>query len=54
MEGDGAKGKSFKAPREYEPVIPIETTLVIPVLGVDALGQPLDEAHFLRWRRYAY
>jgi probable selenium-dependent hydroxylase accessory protein YqeC len=48
VEGDGAKGKPFKAPREYEPVIPIETTLVIPVLGVDALGQPLDEVHFHR------
>ncbi len=45
IEADGARRLPFKVPRAHEPVIPRETTLVVPVAGVDALGQPLDEAH---------
>jgi len=46
VEGDGAKGKPFKAPRDHEPVIPLEATLVVPVIGVDVLGRPLDGRYF--------
>ncbi|ATW24893.1 selenium cofactor biosynthesis protein YqeC [Candidatus Formimonas warabiya] len=46
VEGDGAKGKPFKAPRPYEPVIPEGADLVVPVVGVDAFGYPLSEKHF--------
>ena len=45
IEADGARRLPFKVPRAHEPVIPHETTLVVPVAGVDALDQPLDEAH---------
>lgn len=45
IEADGARRLPFKVPRDHEPVIPPETTLVVPVAGVDALDQPLDEAH---------
>jgi molybdenum cofactor cytidylyltransferase len=45
IEADGARRLPFKVPRDHEPVIPIETTLTVPVAGVDALDQPLDEAH---------
>lgn len=41
-EADGAAGMPFKAPGEGEPVIPPETTLVIPVVGIDCLGRPLS------------
>jgi molybdenum cofactor cytidylyltransferase len=50
VEADGAKGHSLKAPREGEPVVPINTTLLIPVVGIDALECPLDENHVFRWK----
>ena len=48
LEADGAKGHSLKAPREGEPVVPLNTTLLVPVVGIDALGCPLDEDHVFR------
>jgi molybdenum cofactor cytidylyltransferase len=42
-EADGSRMRPFKAPAEHEPVIPASTTLVVPVVGLDALGQPLSE-----------
>ncbi len=41
VEADGAREMPFKAPAEYEPQIPPSTTVVVPVMGVEALGQPL-------------
>lgn len=46
MEADGAKGYPSKAPREGEPVIVEETTLVIAVQGIDACEKPLEEGCF--------
>jgi len=44
-EADGSRMRSFKAPADHEPVIPACTTLVMPMVGLDVLGQPLtDEA----------
>ncbi len=48
IEADGAAGRSLKAPREGEPVVPQNTTLLIPVMGIDAFGCPLDEEHVFR------
>jgi probable selenium-dependent hydroxylase accessory protein YqeC len=48
VEADGAKRKPIKAPAHYEPVIPASSTCVIGVIGLDALGAPLDEAHVHR------
>jgi len=48
VEADGAAGRSLKAPREGEPVVPRSTTLLIPVVGIDVLGCPLDEQHVFR------
>jgi len=45
IEADGARRLPFKAPYDHEPVIPPDTSLVVPVAGVDALGQPLNEEH---------
>lgn len=44
-EADGAKKLPFKAPANHEPVIPAGTSLVIPVVGLNILGQPLDNEH---------
>ena len=43
VEADGSKRKPIKAPADYEPVIPSSTTAVIGVIGLDALGKPIDE-----------
>ena len=43
IEADGSKKRPFKAPASYEPVLPTSTTLVVPVFGLDVLGQPLNE-----------
>jgi molybdenum cofactor cytidylyltransferase len=53
VEADGARGRSVKAPAAYEPVVPASTTLLIPVLGADAVGQPLSSAIAHRPRRVA-
>ncbi len=50
VEADGAAGRPLKAPREGEPVLPQATTLMIPVVGIDALGCPLNEKHVFRAR----
>jgi molybdenum cofactor cytidylyltransferase len=47
-EADGSRMRPFKAPATHEPVIPPETTLVIPVVGADVFGTPLDDAHVHR------
>ena len=41
-EADGSRMRPFKAPAEYEPVIPVDTTLVVPVVGADVFGKALD------------
>jgi probable selenium-dependent hydroxylase accessory protein YqeC len=40
-EADGSRMRPFKAPAEHEPVIPEETTLVVPVVGADIFGRTL-------------
>jgi molybdenum cofactor cytidylyltransferase len=47
-EADGSRMRPFKAPAAHEPVIPPETTLVVPVVGADVFGQPLDAEHVHR------
>ena len=48
VEADGAKRKPIKAPADYEPVIPESTTLVIGVIGLDALGKEISEENIHR------
>ena len=47
LEADGSRMRPFKAPADHEPVIPECATLVVPVVGIDALGKPLtaDNVH---------
>ena len=42
VEADGAKMLPVKAPGDHEPVVPPETTLLVPVVGIDALSAPLE------------
>jgi probable selenium-dependent hydroxylase accessory protein YqeC len=48
IEADGAAHHSLKAPNETEPVIPPNTTLVIAMAGIDALGSRLKEETVFR------
>jgi len=47
-EADGSRMRPFKAPAGHEPVIPVETTLVVPVVGADVFGKTLDDDHVHR------
>jgi len=38
VEADGSRMRPIKAPADHEPVIPPETTLVVPVVGIDAIN----------------
>lgn len=42
-EADGSRMRPFKAPAAHEPVIPASTTIVTPVVGMDIIGQPLND-----------
>ena len=48
VEADGAARKPLKAPNPTEPVIPDNTSLVIPVVGIDAVGCRLTEEKVFR------
>jgi probable selenium-dependent hydroxylase accessory protein YqeC len=50
-EADGARMKPFKAPAEHEPVVASTTTLLIVVIGLDAIGAPIDDEHLHRPER---
>lgn len=45
VEADNARGLPFKAPIADEPRIPPETSLVVAVASLKALGAPLDNDH---------
>ncbi len=43
VEADGSRMLPVKAPAEHEPVVPQETGLLVPVVGIDALSGPIRE-----------
>lgn len=46
VEADGSRRQPFKAPSEFEPVVPSTATLVVSVIGADALGRVIaDQCH---------
>lgn len=45
VEADGALHKPLTAPRDYEPVIPPATTLVLAVAGLDAMDATIADMH---------
>jgi probable selenium-dependent hydroxylase accessory protein YqeC len=48
IEGDGSAGRSLKAHLSHEPVIPACTSLLVPIIGLDVLGQPLNDENVHR------
>jgi probable selenium-dependent hydroxylase accessory protein YqeC len=42
LEADGAAGRPLKVPYGNEPVIPPSSTLVVAMMGLDALGKTLE------------
>ncbi len=48
IEADGAAGRSVKAPASHEPVIPLSTTNLVGVIGIDVLGLSLQEENVFR------
>lgn len=46
VEADGSRKRPFKAPLEYEPVVPSATTLLVACIGISAFGRPIaDSCH---------
>jgi molybdenum cofactor cytidylyltransferase len=45
VEADKADGLSFKAPYADEPTIPLEASLVVPMVALNVLDKPLNDAH---------
>jgi molybdenum cofactor cytidylyltransferase len=43
VEADGSRMLPVKAPASHEPVVPIGTTLLVPVVGIDAFSKPIGE-----------
>jgi probable selenium-dependent hydroxylase accessory protein YqeC len=43
LEADGAAGRPLKAPAQHEPVIPSSATVVVAIMGLEAVGKPLEE-----------
>lgn len=44
VEADGSRKRPFKAPADYEPVVPSATTLLVACIGVGAFGRPIAES----------
>jgi probable selenium-dependent hydroxylase accessory protein YqeC len=53
VEADGAAGRPIKAPREWEPVVPEGTTLVIAILGMDGIERVLNGENVFQAERVA-
>lgn len=53
VKADGARNRIIKAPAPHEPALPPETTTVIPVCSIRAVGMPLDERICHRPERFA-
>lgn len=46
IEADGSRQRPFKAPADYEPVVPSSATVMVSVIGADALGRVIaDQCH---------
>lgn len=53
VEADGARRLPIKAPAAHEPVVPDGTLLTVGVVGLDALGRPMDGETVHRAERFA-
>ncbi|MBW2085743.1 MAG: putative selenium-dependent hydroxylase accessory protein YqeC, partial [Deltaproteobacteria bacterium] len=53
VEADGAARKPLKAPASHEPVIPTCSGWVVAMIGLDAVGKPLEDQWVFRSRLYS-
>jgi probable selenium-dependent hydroxylase accessory protein YqeC len=53
VEADGAAHRHLKAPEAHEPVVAEVSTVVIAVVGMAAVGRPLESKWVFRPRHYA-
>ena len=53
VECDGSAGKPLKGHLPYEPVVPRTSRLVVPVVGLEAVGAALDDLQVHRVQRLA-
>lgn len=51
LEADGGRKLPIKAPADYEPPLPQTTSLIVPVVGLNAVGLPIDEEYVHRPER---
>jgi probable selenium-dependent hydroxylase accessory protein YqeC len=47
-EADGAAGRPVKVPDQHEPMIPPSATVVIAMMGLEAMGKPLGQEAVFR------
>ena len=52
VEADGSRRRPIKAPADHEPVLPSRPDLVLGLVGLDCLGQPMDEGVVHRPERF--
>lgn len=46
VEADGSRQRPFKAPHNFEPVVPSRTTVLVACVGADAIGRVIaDQCH---------
>lgn len=43
VEADGSRRRPFKAPLEYEPVVPASTSVLVACCGMAAVGAPIEQ-----------
>ncbi len=48
VEADGSAGRPLKAPAEHEPVVPSSVTMVVAMMGLEAMSARLNEATAFR------
>jgi len=48
VEADGSRGKSLKAFGPHEPQVPLATTTIVQVAGLNAIGSPLTDRYVHR------
>lgn len=53
VEADGSRQRSLKTHRQFEPVIPYETTSTIIICGADIVGEPLNDKTVHRAEMFA-
>jgi len=50
VEGDGSRRLPMKVPKEWEPVIPGSSRVVLAFMGASAFDEPMDERHIYNHR----